>query len=372
MFDSSGKGTRLRRALFGLVPSGGVREKVIQELGPQIEFIEQKGSLGEEFFDFETKIGGVVERLSLDGLTREAYVEVAIDQPALFCMKPSTVIGNVDGVADCLSEYGVTRAEYLKAALKQPSLFTMKAATIVGHINGVLEAFKELKEDGGDYVRAAIKQPALLTMKSETVIANIDGVVEHLADNGLTRENYLKVAIKHPSLFTMRSETVAGNIERIVANFARDGLTCADYVKAAVKQPSLFLMRPETVIGHVNLITNLYRTGLLGLPELPRGPPEGSAKVLSFMLRDPRLFCLADDNLVLREIYARVTEASPSLSLVRRSRKEVEHELAKALGHDDLGDPVPKHYPEVGNDAHARNLLLRALIREGWIKGRLE
>jgi hypothetical protein len=59
-------------------------------------------------------------------------------------------------------------------------------------------------------------------------------------------------------------------------------------------------------------------------------------------------------------------------ALLTRSRYRVEDELAEALGHDDLRTPIPKKPAfEDGGDpiCHARNVLLRALIRAGIMKG---
>lgn len=366
-----GNDDAINRGLQPLVADDNVREVVARNIKSQLDFLKPKIP-GQGFFDFESKIDRVVERFAGDGLARADYVAAALKNPALFCMKPETVAANIEGVIDRFAEDGLTRADYLKAALKQPSLFTMRSETVIGHVTGVIETVSKLKLSGDLYLKAGLKQPALFCMKPGTVIANVEGVIERFAADGLTRADYLKAALSHPGLFTMRSETVIANVEAVASHFAEDGLTCADYLKAVLKQPALFMMRPKTVIGHVNLITDLHRSGLLPLPENPRGPPAETAAVLSFMLREPRLFSLADDNLALRSIYAHAAGMPSSANLVRQSRKEVEHELAKALGHNDLKEPVSKVNPEAGHGPHARNLLLRALIREGWIKGRLE
>ena len=133
----------------------------------------------------------------------------------------------------------------------------------------------------------------------------------------------------------------------------------------------LLCQKPSTIIGHVNLVAGLQDKGVLNLPESPRGPPDGISRALIFMLDNPHLFAISDSNIALREIYARTLDATPSRSLLWHHRNKVEHELGKALGHADRDKPIPKIEPVVGTASHAHNLLLRALVREGWIKGRL-
>jgi hypothetical protein len=63
------------------------------------------------------------------------------------------------------------------------------------------------------------------------------------------------------------------------------------------------------------------------------------------------------------------------VSFLTRTRHRIEADTAAALGHPDIERRVPKEpRPREGGDRgrHARNLLLRALIREGIVKGRLE
>ena len=165
--------------------------------------------------------------------------------------------------------------------------------------------------------------------------------------------------------------TIIGNIEGVTDHFKTDGLTRKDYLRVALKQSSLFAQKPGTTIGHINLVANLYRKGLLPIPESFRRTPTDTATVLNYMLSNHSLFSLSDDNFALREIYARVTQSPPSQNLLRKSRKEVEDTLAKALGHADRKEAVPKAGPDAEAGTHARNLLLRALVREGMVQGRL-
>ena len=60
--------------------------------------------------------------------------------------------------------------------------------------------------------------------------------------------------------------------------------------------------------------------------------------------------------------------------MLRRNRDHVEREVMEALGQVDGDAPVSKVAPPPsGGDfgPHARNLLLRALIREGIVRGTL-
>jgi len=203
-------------------------------------------------------------------------------------------------------------------------------------------------------------------------VTKVEEVLEHFNDHGLTRRDYLKAAVTRPSLFYQKPATIISNIETVANHFGSEGLTRQSYLMAAIKRPSLFCHKPATIIGHVNLIADLHRVGLLDLPESPRAPPSELTPVLTLMMKNLELFSLSDDNFALREIYGHVTQAGPSRSLLKKSRQQVEFELAKTLGHAYHNEPIPKVNPDAGKGSHARNLLLRALVREGWVKGRLE
>jgi hypothetical protein len=116
---------------------------------------------------------------------------------------------------------------------------------------------------------------------------------------------------------------------------------------------------------------DLHRQGLLALPQSTRGPPMEERSALKFLTDNPKILCLAGDNIALREIYAYVVQPSASTTLLKRSRKRVEDELARALGHVDRDELIPKIDPDSGIGSHARNLLLRALVHEDIVKGRL-
>jgi hypothetical protein len=56
---------------------------------------------------------------------------------------------------------------------------------------------------------------------------------------------------------------------------------------------------------------------------------------------------------------------------IHRSRAQIAAKLSAALGHGDLAKPVETHERLDSGISHAQRLLLRALIREGIIKGQL-
>lgn len=95
-----------------------------------------------------------------------------------------------------------------------------------------------------------------------------------------------------------------------------------------------------------------------------------------FLVNSPAYFCLADANFTLREISAHVAgERATGTALLRRPRQDVEQELRERLGQPDADMPVAKILsPSNGGNLgpHARNILLRALIREGIVRGTLE
>jgi hypothetical protein len=288
------------------------------------------------FFDFEKKINAVVERFAADGLTEANYLHAVLKHPQLLSMASATVIANITASVEHFAGEGLNTSDYLRAAQKHPSLFYQKPATIAG---------------------------------------NITGVVEQFAADGLTLRNYLAAALKQPQLFSLPPATVARNIMGVAEHFAADGLATPDYLKAAVKFPSLFTQSPATIIGHVNLLIDLQRQGLISFKD--EAPPDQPLRPLfAYLVKNPKFFSLADENYTVREISTHVSGGRPNgTALFWPPRHKVESKLAEELGHSDLATPVPKEpSPEEGGNArqHARNLLLRALIREGIVKGTLE
>jgi hypothetical protein len=333
----------------------------------------------------EGNIRGVVERFAAEGLTRQAYVKAAVRQPPLFYQDPETVEKNIRGVVERFAAEGLTRQDYVKAAVKNPSLFTMSPETVEEkHIRPAIERFAAefaaLELTARDYVQAAVKQPSLFTLLPETVEGNINGMVERFAAEGLTRQAYVKAAVNQPSLFTMSPETVEEkHIRGVVERFVAEGLTRQAYVKAAVRHPPLFDQDPDTIGGHIDLIFDLYDKKVFTLPrhrQADRRNGHPHAPVLDFLLANPTLLSLQDNNFVLRELHQRMTGADPSPKNLRRSRTQTEHELMRHLGHDDPSQPVPDGFiagQEPPTEQQARNFVLRALAREGYLKSaRLE
>lgn len=281
----------------------------------------------------------------------------------------------INAIVAHFADGGLTVADFLRAAVKHPQLFSTASATIIGNVTGAVEQFAGEGLNTSDYLKAAQKHPPLFYQKPATSAANITGLVDHFAADGLTLRNYLTAALKQPQLFSQSPATIARNITGVAEHFAADGLTVRDYLTAALKQQQLFTLSPATVIGHVNLMIDLQRQGLISFKD--EAPPDQPLRPLfAYLVRNPKFFCLADENYTVREISAHVSGSRPNgTALFWPPRHKVESKLAEELGHSDQATPVPKELsPEEGGNArrHARNLLLRALIREGLVKGALE
>jgi hypothetical protein len=193
-----------------------------------------------------------------------------------------------------------------------------------------------------DYLHAALRRVTLFFQNPETLIANIEGVTNHFQAHGLTRTDYLRCALEQPQLFYQKPRTLISNIDRVVKHFKDDGLTCEDYLRAAVQQPSLFYRKPVTIIHHVDLITDLYRKGFLRFNDFAHLPQTDAAPVIEYMLHNSPLFLMSEDNIALREQYARITDPVPSKKiLMRSSRRRIEQELAQALAKGKLRASSP-------------------------------
>ena len=191
----------------------------------------------------------------------------------------------------------------------------------------------------------------MFCQKPSTLTRNIDAVVRHFAGDGLTTRDYLTAARTEPSLFCHKPSTVIANIETVVKHFAEDGFTTRDYLTATLRQPSLFYRRPQSIIGHINILESIHRKKVL-----PIEP--GRRALLNYIVEHPKLISLADDNLHLREIAAHLTDAATAPIL--RTRQYAEDTIGAELRRND------------GNaqHSHARRLLLNALKREGYLKGK--
>jgi len=196
----------------------------------------------------------------------------------------------------------------------------------------------------------------------------VEAVAGRFRDQGLSLEDYLRAALKQPSLFARSPTAIIAAVEAVAGRFRDQGLSLEDYLRAALKQPSLFTMAPATIVGHINLLMDMQLQGLVTFPSAAiarhRQPPRS---MFDWLVKNPVYLCLADDNFLLREIAAYATRTPRAgTALLTRHRHQVERDLAEALGHIDLKQPVPK---ELGRNA--RNVLLRALIREKILQGTL-
>ena len=376
------------------------------------------GQLHEDsgFFAFDEKVRVLAQRFHADGLTVDAYLTAAVKQPRFLCLSPETVVGHITGIVERFADQGLTTRDYLKAVLKNPSLCTLSPETVGGHITGAVERFADQGLTTRNYLKAALKNPSLFTLSPETVTRNVSGVVEQFADqglitrdylkavlkaptllnltaetltghitkvvdrfesHGLTTDDYLQAALKQPSLFYQTPETVVGHITGIVERFADQGLTTRDYLKAALKLPPLFNLSPETVARHINLVFALYDDGVFTLPSTRAGDDHGNthphASILAFLLKHPVILALEDNNLSLRQLHKELTGAAPSAMNLLRSRRQTELAVMKHLGHNDPSSPVLSDGYVAGQGQltteQAKTFVLRALIREGYIKG---
>lgn len=322
-------------------------------------------------------IEGVVERFSDEGLTTKEYLKAVIDQPSLFHMSPATVETNL---RESAARLNLDARAYLQAALKQPPLFTLLPDTVEQNVRGVAALLTADGLTAAEYVHAALKQPSLFGTVPETAVGKLSGLVERFAADGLTLPHYLRAALKQPSLFATLPETVAGHVTGVVERHAADGMTTRDYLKAALKQPALFTMSPETVSRHIDAVLDFADRGIFQ-PPIARGTRAGRtvtaenavhARVIDFLLQNPHLMCLADDNYGLREAHQRMTDGPTDAKFLKWPRHRVESSLAAHLGHDSV-QPVEADRFVAGvtppTEEQARRFVLRALIHAGYIKG---
>jgi hypothetical protein len=322
-------------------------------------------------------IQGTTARFANEGLTEREYLRAAISQSSLFVMSPETVERNIREAAERL---GLETRPYLRAALKHPSLFTMSPMAVEGKVRGVVEQLGDGLTTATDYARAALKQPSLFGMSPQTVAANVTGLVERFEADGLTRSDYFRAALKQPSVFATLPDTVAGYITGVVDRYAADGMTAHAYLQAALKHPALFTMSPSTIARHIDTVLDFAERGIFH-PPVPRSNrnPEVEhgntvrAATIRFLLRNPNLMTLADDNYGLRETHQRLTNGRTDSKLLTRPRHAAERDLMAYLGHDDPNRPVETDDFVAGvaepTDEQARRFVLRALMHAGYIKG---
>lgn len=344
-------------------------------------FADKSGALKPDsaFFGFAGKINDLVQRFREDGLTVPAFLQAALQQPALFGRAPETIAAHITGLVDRFAVDGLTQKAYLNAALKQPTLFAKSPETTASNIMRMVDRFASDGLTRRAYLSAALKQPRLFGQSPNTIASHITGVVDRFAAEGLTRRAYLNAVLKQPTLFTQSPETIARNITSVVDRFAADGLTLKSYLQAAVKQPTLFYQSPETISRHIDTIIDFYDRELFRPP--PSRSKQGSssayrshhAEVIDFILANPALMCLADDNYGLREVHQRLTDGSTDAKLLERPRYVVEREIMAHLGHNDARRPVEAGGFVAGaappTEEQARRFVLRALIHAGFIRG---
>ena len=118
-----------------------------------------------------------------------------------------------------------------------------------------------------------------------------------------------------------------------MGRFRCDGLTLAAYLAAAVKQPQLFCRSPATIIRHIHCVIDMRGEGLLTFPGQNDARSGQTLRPLfAYLLKNPLVMTLADDDYALRRTYARVTGDRPGgTALLRRTRRRVEQDLARAL-----------------------------------------
>jgi hypothetical protein len=183
-----------------------------------------------------------------------------------------------------------------------------------------------------DFLRGAIRRPQILGMNPDTLIANIEAVCGHFREHGLTRQKYLRLGVKQPQLFYQKPETLISNVERVVERFRDDGLTAEKYLRALVRQSALFYRDPRTIIALIERIAGLFKEGLVDKPSLTGWPATDAAPALKFMLNNSMVFVMCEENIALRETYARVTGTRSARKVLRTYRWWIERELREALG----------------------------------------
>ena len=244
-----------------------------------------------------------------------------------------------------------------------------------GHdnIKGVVHYFEKEWLTTESYLQAALKQPSLFSQKPETISGNIEGVVGRFKEHGVTTDAYLRAALKQPSLFSQKPETISGNIEGVVGRFKEHGVTTDAYLRAALKQPSLFTFKPDTIIGHMNIVCGLYDDGVFTVSTPRHDVPISEevshphAPVIDFLMRNPALICLDENNLHLRGIHQALTGTKPNPRNLLRSRKQTEEGLLRHLGHDDPVKPIggsrDPSWQDHPTEEEAKKWVLRALAR---------
>ncbi len=343
----------------------------------------------------------VVRHFAGDGLTINDMMDAARKRPQLLTHKSETIIKKIEAVTNHFRADGMTVADYFNAMRETPAILFQKPERIIGNIESVATHFKADGLTTADYLHAAIKRTRLLLHAPKTVIGKIERVVNHFKAEGMTLTGYLDCAKRQPALFHQKSKTVIGNIEDVVNHFKAAGLTTTDYLHAARLQPTLFYQDPTTLIKNINMVIGMYEKELIvwGGKRAPKKQPDvrDHKPVLNFLITSPMFMCLSQNNYMLRTMHLATTQTRAPFRILSKAKGKVEDELRTHLGHADKTLPVPKTpEPEGLNDAsgnatgkdafgqeithqerlariapHAKNMLLRALIREHIVAGEL-
>jgi hypothetical protein len=316
-----------------VVVNFAMRGLALRRTGKQFPYGEDSA-----FFNFQEKTAEVAARFKDEGLTYKDYIAIIFSRPALISLAPQTIEFNIRGLAAKFHFEGLTVKDYLAAACQQTTLFSSSPQTVAKNLRGVARAFDA---------------------------------------EGLTLRDLLPAALKAPRLFVQSADATERHIRDLVKQFKNDGLTVSDYLhKAALKRPALFCRNADSVASRVRLIIDAYQKELVHFKTSEKTAPEDKPlkPVFDFMLSYPALLTYSNDNIYLRSLYAAVTGDRGQRRFAAK-RHDVERGLREALGHPDAETPVEK-IPDPAPDetvtpSYANNLLLRALIREGLMKGAL-
>jgi len=88
----------------------------------------------------EDNILGVVKKFKDCSLTAKEYLtRAALRKPQLFCQSPDTIERNIRDVVENCKDRGLLVEKYLELVLDSPSLFSMKPTTISSHLDIMFE-----------------------------------------------------------------------------------------------------------------------------------------------------------------------------------------------------------------------------------------
>ena len=152
------------------------------------------------------------------------------------------------------------------------------------------------------------------------------------------------VAIKHAQLSHQKPAPLNANIDACVGDAFPERLPDTgsqgfDHEPPAPTGLAILRHKLPTRLRLVDRITDLYRKGFLSFRQHPNLPQTDTAPVLEYMVRNPQIFKMSEDNIALRETYARLTHAPPSRILLHKSRRSIERAIAQARRPEAIGLP---------------------------------